>query len=323
MAYGVQARGIGSSSVGSGVQYSTTDIVITPTAGDEILPNNTFSAWTDDDPDDWGVLFELDSTIEVTERDSGQSHADTKTVGGSANFYNNSGASAIGIRKEIPDETYLFGISQAVISASNGANFRIDSDRQLVIVTSAGTFSHTYYRPTSDRYTYSSTSLPCDVTVDSLSCKPLYNLTQLWEHVSVVGAYSVVYSRSDHYQVGVVTEWEDERNYSLLFDNGKGSIILVDVVDGTPTTIGSYAAAYSAGKTLTLVRHTDGTRDIVYNNIVLAVGIAASGLSSRYAGAFLTDNSAVSIASYESTQGFLLDNSIKGVYAEDDWYVNP
>lgn len=326
MAYGIQMRGVGTSPVGSGVQYTTTDIVITPTAGDEILTNGDLSAWTGDNPDSWTVNFETGATKEVTERDSGQSHADTKTVGGSANFFNSTGGSAIGIRQDLgggSDPDYYFGISETVISAHDGSNFALDINNQNVVTTSVGTKTHTYYHVDA-RYTFQGPTI-CDVTLDSVSFKPLYNLTQIWEHVTTSGDYSVVYTRASNYQVGLITEYQDELNFSILFDNGKGSVVLVDVIDGTASTIGTYAAAYSAGKTLTLVLHEDGTRDIVYNNVVLAVGIAASGLAtSRFAGVMLTDDTQVTISSYAASQGFLIDNIIRGVYAsEDDWYIEP
>lgn len=59
----------------------------TQSLGPELLANSDFSAWTGDNPDGWTVEGESGNNPEVTERDPGQTHADTKTVGGSANFY--------------------------------------------------------------------------------------------------------------------------------------------------------------------------------------------------------------------------------------------
>jgi len=53
----------------------------------EMLANWDFTAWTNDNPDGWTVFYETAPDHEVTERDSEQGHADTKTVGGSVNFY--------------------------------------------------------------------------------------------------------------------------------------------------------------------------------------------------------------------------------------------
>ncbi len=59
----------------------------TQSLGAELLTNGDFSAWTGDNPDGWTVTGEVGADPEVTERDPNQGHADTKTVGGAANFY--------------------------------------------------------------------------------------------------------------------------------------------------------------------------------------------------------------------------------------------
>ena len=59
----------------------------TQSLGAELLTNGDFSAWTGDNPDGWTVEGETAPDPEVTERDPNQGHADTKTVGGAANFY--------------------------------------------------------------------------------------------------------------------------------------------------------------------------------------------------------------------------------------------
>lgn len=64
----------------------------TQSLGAELLTNGDFSAWTGDNPDGWTVLGESGGDPEVTERDPGQTHADTKTVGGAANLYNTAGS---------------------------------------------------------------------------------------------------------------------------------------------------------------------------------------------------------------------------------------
>ena len=59
---------------------------------DELLTNGNFSAWTGDNPDGWAVVGETGATLEVTERDPAQLHADTVSTGGAVNLYNSSSA---------------------------------------------------------------------------------------------------------------------------------------------------------------------------------------------------------------------------------------
>lgn len=61
--------------------------------GKELITNGDFADWTTDNPDGWNVIGEVGDDPEVSEAATGESHADTPTLGGGmCNIYRATGA---------------------------------------------------------------------------------------------------------------------------------------------------------------------------------------------------------------------------------------
>lgn len=143
--------------------------------GAEVLTNGSFAAgaWTGDNPNGWTVGGESGGQ-EVTERDSGQAHADTKTTGGSANFFVNTATDlyVLQIPGLVPGNVYVFETDISRIAAGS-----------MLLLNGSGntlgqTFSITGINKTIDfaefdaLYLYASLS-SVDMTFDFVSAKPV------------------------------------------------------------------------------------------------------------------------------------------------------
>lgn len=100
----------------------------TQSLGTELLTNGDFSAWTGDNPDGWTVLKETAPDPEVTERDPGQLHADTKTVGGAANIYNTAGTSFPALSQTVTTVGLWYEAKFDCTAYANGIEWLIDQD---------------------------------------------------------------------------------------------------------------------------------------------------------------------------------------------------
>ena len=97
--------------------YAACNINIVPNLGVELLTNRTFTTWTADNPDGWTIIGEVGHDPEATERDPGQAHADTKTVGGSATtYYADNYYQATGPRIGLVGGTWAYGSVAGLLS---------------------------------------------------------------------------------------------------------------------------------------------------------------------------------------------------------------
>ncbi|MFA4973824.1 MAG: hypothetical protein WC683_14525 [bacterium] len=92
----------------------------TQSLGAELLTNPDFSAWTDDNPDGWTVLYESGGNPEATERDPDQTHADAKTVGGALNLYNTTGANVPRVQQTVLTVGHWYEVDQFVTAWAVG-----------------------------------------------------------------------------------------------------------------------------------------------------------------------------------------------------------
>jgi hypothetical protein len=282
--------------LGDDLFFSTGAISIVPVAGAELLANADFGSWSADNPSSWSIEGESGADPEVTQRDSGQAHADTKTSGGAANFYATGGsllriyqsALAVGGFYKV-----AYGLSRVVagaLSVENGT---------LVFSSSAPATVEGTMRAVTANVILRATGTPRDLTVDSVSAKLLSNMEQVFNHAAPYGDFSAALTIGSGYQGGVVFNWLDADNHArLILDRLDNKVYLFKRVGGTVTTLGSWSATYIAGKTLVARRHKDGTIDVIYNGATLASGLAATGLNGRGGGPFATDSAGVTVHGY-------------------------
>jgi hypothetical protein len=240
------------------------------------------------------VTGESGGNPEVTERDPGQSHANTKTTGGAANLYSSA-------------STGNPQLSQAV--TTSGAWYLCQANVTRQVAGSARLYPGDYFASSAALHQWTARSVsgtallktdsPTDVTLSDMSVRLLSTLEQLFRHAQPYGDFSVTLSITGNYQAGVVFNGQDANNgVWLYYDRRPGYVVLIKRSVGTTTVIGSWAATYGAGKTLTARRHRDGTLDVIYDGVMLASGLAATGLAGVQAGPFLTDASGVTISRY-------------------------
>ena len=109
--------------------------------GAELLTNADFSSWSGDNPTWWSVNGELAGDPEITERDSGQAHADSKISGGSANLYSSATANLPQLIEPVPllvvGDTYLIETDISYIVNSNGLEV-LDGGGSIVTYSSTG-----------------------------------------------------------------------------------------------------------------------------------------------------------------------------------------
>lgn len=292
--------------------YDSGPLTITPAEGVELLANPSFSAWTADNPDSWTVGGEVGSDPEVTERDSGQAHADAKTTGGSANLYASAG-NVPQISQIVALTAHQFYAFSFVVSRRVAGSINSKVTGASVTVSAAGTYSYTG-RAQDDNYVLQN-KFAGDNTLDSASVKALSATMQLYTHAVAYGDFSATLTiPTAYFQGGVVFNYTDANNFAhLYYDRLDGKVYLTKWVSGVFTEINSWTAAYAAGATLMARRYADGTLDVIYNDATLASGLAATGLTGLQAGATAT-NSAVSISyswianvTYTLFRGYAMD----------------
>ncbi|MCA9910815.1 MAG: hypothetical protein KC519_19300 [Anaerolineae bacterium] len=141
----------------------------TQALGSDVLTNGAFDTWTGDNPNGWTVSGESGSDPAISEVGSGEDHTGAGT--GSANWYKTGGG--------------FLTLSQAALSA--GEWYQIDTNLSnvavgsLVVNDAANGFIRSYAAAIANRLLgrAASTTLqlyntvPMDVTVDSVTVKPL------------------------------------------------------------------------------------------------------------------------------------------------------
>lgn len=285
--------------LGDDLYFSTSAVTLVPILGGELLANGSFADWSGDNPTGWSLSGESGSDPEVTERDPGQLHADTKTSGGAANLF-----STVATFANIKQNVLALGSwykLRVIVSAyaSGSATLRGNSDGYGDVgFSGAGTFAGTLRHTTVD-VGVSVIWRQCDLTLNEVSACLLTNTEQWFNHAESYGDYGAALTLNAGYQGGVVFNGQDANNFArLYFDRLDNKAYLIKRSGGVVTQIGAWSATYSAGKTLIARRHKDGTLDVIYNDVVLASGLAATGLNGRLAGPFLTDAANVTVHSY-------------------------
>ncbi len=286
--------------LGDELYFAADGLGITPITGAELLANPGLSAWTGDNPDGWTVTGESGGDPEVTERDPGQAHADTKTVGGAANLYNSATSNQPILTQAVLTIGGWFRAAGTISRYVSGVLAVRDSSQGMSkTYNAAGAYAHTG-RALATNFQVRGIGTGVDLTLDDQSVRALSSLARWFTHARPYGDFAVDLTIPvASFQGGVVFNAQDASNYALLYyDRLDGKVTLIKVVAGTVTTLGSWSATYSAGKTLTARRHQDGTLDVIYNGVTLASGLAATGLVGLQAGPFLTEASGVTISRY-------------------------
>lgn len=126
---------------------------------------------------------------------------------------------------------------------------------------------------------------------DNLSLKPLTlsHLLAFQTMTTTNVTVSVDLTLTTGCPAGVALNWDDPTSPTkgiLVWHDGSSTVKLETLNAGTWTTVGSYSAAYSAGKKLT-VMYALGTCNVVYNGTAL-VSTAVSGYGGLYSGLFNT-----------------------------------
>ena len=283
--------------------YSNSAISITPTLDAELLVNAAFAAWPGDNPDGWTVLGETGATQEVTERDPTQGHADTKTVGGAANFYHESAVNNPQLLQAVLTVHSFFKIEWALTRRVAGSIRVGDSINGMSLGERSAVAAYAYTgRATNASFavTLANSAATANVTVDTFSVKLLSNMEQLFAHAQPYGDFSVALTIPNAlYQAGITFNCTDANNWEpVYYDRLHSRLYVLKRVAGTPSVVNSYPAVYAAGATLTARRHIDGTLDVIYYGVTLATGLTSTGLTGLQAGPFATDASGVVIGSY-------------------------
>lgn len=263
------------------------------TLGAELLTNGDFSAWTGDDPDDWTITSESGGDPEVTERDSGQVHADTKSTGGSANLYSSASGNAPNMSQNIGtnDEFYRIAI---VASAANSGIQVIGAGLNLLYGPVTGTLLSTLRRKSAIGVVGRATAT--DFTIDSMSVKAL-TWASLLRAVSDNGQpyAAVAMTVTDDTQAGVVINLDSVSNpqngIRVYLDRCDGSIHAQELISGVWQADSlDVSVTYSAGKRLEVRRIGDSVW-VFYNGAYVGSFAASSSNENTLTAIWATDNS--------------------------------
>ena len=150
----------------------------TAAPGAELLTNSDFSAWTGDAPDGWTETGESGSDPQVTERDSGQQHADTVSTGGSANLYSSATSSAPRVTQ---NGAPVFGDThrcETVVSYSNDVSkLRMENGSSYPLpISGADTAIIDFIAASTSFNVRGFGAAPHDHTLDSISLKKIGEL---------------------------------------------------------------------------------------------------------------------------------------------------
>lgn len=235
---------------------------ITPTLGAELMTNSDFSAWTADNPDGWTVSNETGATREVTERDSGQLHADSMTVGGAANIFA-SGASSPILRQDIISEGRWYKRVIVVSAASPASPARVRGITSAAqSLPSAGTYTRINRCMAGFAFNVIDlNNIAGEATLDSNSIKELTALLiQQHSHNTPLSYNQCGLTIAADTQAGVYARHAGSGDYVLAYaDRALGRAYLIKSVSSTVNEINNAVITYAAGKVLKLKHHqTDG-----------------------------------------------------------------
>lgn len=153
-------------------------VYVTPSQslGSELVTNGDFADWTGDDPDNFSVFNESLPNREITERDSGDLHADAAGTG-SANFYSDS-ATDVAITQGAVFTANSWHEVELVVSAINQPSVTAAGDLTALFAIQAGAVAtyRTMYHPRVDQTQLiigRTGSTSQDITLDSISVKPV------------------------------------------------------------------------------------------------------------------------------------------------------
>lgn len=257
---------VGGAWTGATADVQTNAARISPTAGADLLAslNGDFANWTGDDPDDWTLTVAEAGTSEITESAGGEecrfiyAAVDniplgiTQTVLTSGNWYSTD--------LDIADSTtgaikIYWGTTAQKFTDISGVGSKVYTRR-----ADATTFI--IYR--------NDGAANADITIDNVSVKAL-TLSTLFASVDasendvIVQADATLTAGTQAGVVVCLDSAASPANFLIGYHDGTNAI-LEKCVAGTYTTLISTAAAYSAGKTIVVIK--DGTSvDLFYNNV--------------------------------------------------------
>jgi hypothetical protein len=239
--------------------------------GSELIVNGDFSAWTSDDPDNWTVGGEVANDPEVSEAATGESHADTPTLGGElANLY----TTVDQIR--IQQDTITIGqwntISLVVDTVAAGSIRLNDaiSNLKTGIVASVSGF---IWRAATVTIRIRDFGVTCDVTIDDVTVKQL-------TFTSLLNILKPQFGLSDGFfvdvhinavtaetQVGAIWNYDGSSNFGMAYMDGT-DLIVDKNVNGTYSNLASVGQAVTPDQILR-IENPAGTNvlDILYNGV--------------------------------------------------------
>lgn len=170
---------------GSGVAWSDTSgqwsnsankayINATAILSAEGLLNPSFATWTGDNPNSWTIVNETAPDPEVTQRDSGQNHAGTNLVGGSANFFATASAGNPRANQAAMATQHLIYRIVAVVSIRTTGSALINVGGGANDPGAAGTYTLVRRATASSSFQIQGgAGAALDITFDSVSIKQL------------------------------------------------------------------------------------------------------------------------------------------------------
>lgn len=249
------------------IYVNASPTAITPSVSAELLANPSFAAWTLDNPDSWTVTGEVLADPEVTERDTGQLHAAVKTVGGSANMF--ATVTAPGLRQNSVMTVGLWYLLVGTCSAYGSGVFAYDNvgNGAAGLLAGTGTFTRT------DRAVGTYLGIrdviggACNFTHDSFSLKELTNvLVAQHVHHTPVSYSQCALTMTANTQAGIYQRHAASGDYVLAYVNRyDAKLVLVKVVGGTLTEIGSATITYTAGNVLKLLHRSADKWQVFYD----------------------------------------------------------
>lgn len=262
--------------------YKVAPVTIVPTTGDELFLNNTFVAWTLDNPDNWTVVGEVGVDPEISEVGPGEGHGGVGL--GRCNIYASAAGGLPRIQQAIFTVGHWYLVSVDIDTVISGAIGIFDGDttwfyfRNIFVDKSVVLWAKSV---DAIILGYLATK---DVTLVSASCKKLSDHIRLWDHGQSSGQFSVNFSQDILGSVALVFEYTDENNYTCIASEGDNNLWFGKVVAGVGTKINEYTVVYGDNKTVSIKRYAAGTMDVLYDGVTLASGVAATGNTGTQAG---------------------------------------
>lgn len=268
-------------------------MVNTPTLGAELIVNGDFANWTGDDPDNWTVSGEVANDPEVSEAATGESHADTPTLGGGwANIYSTGAALEI-YQNVLTAGTWYRGSYKAEIT-TGGINYNNQGSSRSYRTTTGESifiFHATGIDVTLRRRTGTDDLNVDDVSTKAITLAELVNIPDLGI-TNVVAESEIAVDPAGEW-AGLAIGWDSQSspaNGIWIFHDGT-NVIIQKVVAGAQTTVADTATAFSANALLKC--HRDGSSvEVFYNNVKIGSTVTISDaaiLAGTRHGAFSTD----------------------------------